>query len=102
LKTFIETNQTLYRALERSCSEDRDIQIKLSEKLEKLLLTGEKITTNDILHQFDVKSLSKYQNFADLAAGRRRSSVKPRNQNINENESTGEDVFHQVRNQISD
>jgi uncharacterized membrane protein len=28
--------------------------------------------------------------------------VKPRNQNINENESTGEDVFHQVRNQISD
>ena len=44
LHTLISTNEHLYSELERSCSQDREVQVMLSDKLEKLLVINDKIT----------------------------------------------------------
>lgn len=52
----MQTNEILFRELERSCTEDREVQVMLSEKLEKLMLANDKITETELLTRFDLNA----------------------------------------------
>ena len=43
LFSLIQTNEMLFRELEKSCTEDRKVQKMLSGKLDKLVVANEKI-----------------------------------------------------------
>lgn len=49
LQTLLSTNEHLYLELEKSCSQDRGVQVMLSDKLEKLMVINDKITENEIM-----------------------------------------------------
>jgi hypothetical protein len=54
---LVQTNEILFRELERSCTEDREVQVMLSEKLEKLMLANDKITETEMLSRFDLNAV---------------------------------------------
>lgn len=49
LQTLLSTNEHLYLELEKSCSQDRGVQVMLSDKLEKLMVINDKIAENEIM-----------------------------------------------------
>ena len=46
LQTLVSANEQLFLELERSCAQDRRVQVMLSEKLEKLMTVNDKIEAN--------------------------------------------------------
>ena len=60
----MQTNGILFNELERSCTEDREVQVLLSEKLEKLMLVNDKITENEMFSRFDTNSLHNQKRLA--------------------------------------
>ena len=46
LQTLVSANEQLFLELERSCAQDRRVQVMLSEKLEKLVTVNDKIEAN--------------------------------------------------------
>lgn len=64
LQTLVQTNGILFNELERSCSEDREVQVLLSEKLEKLILVNDKITENEMFSKFDINCLHNQKRLA--------------------------------------
>lgn len=48
LQTLVSTNEELFRELEKSCAQDREVQVMLSDKLERLLIINDEVVQNDL------------------------------------------------------
>lgn len=59
LNTLVSTNEHLYSELERSCTQDREVQVMLSDKLSKLMVVNDKITENELVQKSNVPQVPR-------------------------------------------